>query len=449
LIDLGILQRRVHQLLERRRGMVAVRVGAGLVVLAVVALAAPAQGQLGIQDPEGATPVTLYMHLLDIQDFPINTQKPQDVWDGSGPAFVGQSLTCGPPIPMVNLAQDNHRYYGYSSPSYVEYWFEMDGKPRTHPERGLGSDIRFDGQAPLLLRWYVETTAPDQFVLPLGSVPQAIPGVVVQATLRASDSVSVDDSAYDQGPVIAQGRSASAVLAADATQGAEHTMVDGHHVYGLSVPMALEQDTISNKTGYSLRIDVFIDNAVCDGQDGKAMSGTVQPYTDPEHRPRIEAAAYHQLRIDRLAPRFGPNETVEIQANVTAAWGAYDLDEGNVTLEVEGPDGSVDVRRTRFIQRLSEHHHVTEPIRATWTIDRDGLPSGLYTVRLNVTNDQHTATAHATAAFSLGPDAVYPVVAGEPFPSMGGGQAMPASGGLVLAVLLMLGALLRRPFGNR
>ncbi len=416
-----------------------------VLVLLAIALPADAKPQLGIQNPEGAAPVTLYMHLLDFQDFPINTQKPDDRFTvNEGVGLATHTFTCTQNPPMANAFQENHRYHGYSSASYVEYEFEQDGRPRTHPERGFSDDIGIDASAPMSLHWYVETVGG---VGSIGAAPVVVPGVVVQATLRAGDGLSVDDLAYDTGPIIAQGRSPPALLAADATQGAEHSMVDGRHVYGITVPLEVELATISKMTGYTLRIDVFLDNPACaDPGQGTVMTNSVQPYTDTEHRPRIEASVKSQLGIGWLIPEFRANGTsIAIHANVTSVWGAYDVDEDELNLTVTGPDGTVvELAPASVIQRTHEHNHITEPVLVTWLFETNGAVSGFYTATLNATNDQNTAVARATAAFSLGPDAVYPVRAGEPVPALTNGQAMPSVGLPALLAVFALAAVASR-----
>ncbi|MHB1261960.1 MAG: hypothetical protein ACYC2H_09630 [Thermoplasmatota archaeon] len=409
-----------------------------VLVLLAITSAAQAKPQLGIQNPEGAAPVTLYMHLLGFQDFPINTQVPDPRFtQESGVGLATNTFTCAPNPPMSNALQENHVYRGYSSASYVEYDFMQDGKPRVHPERGFSHDVRLDPAAPMSLQWYLETTGG---IGPLDALPLVVPGVVVKATIRASDGLSVDDTAYDTGPIIAQGQSPPALLAADATQGAEHSMARGRHVYGITVPLEVEQATIPKSTGYTLRIDVFLDNPACaDPDQGSVMTNSVQPYIDPEHLPRIEASVKSQLGVGWLVPELEANGTgVALRANVTSAWGAYDVDEDNLTLRIEGPDGGTfGLSPAQVIQRTHEHNHVTEPVLVTWRFETQGATPGFYAASLNATNDQHTAVARATAGFQLGPDAVYPVFAGEPVPDLTDGQAMPSMG--VPALLAVLG----------
>src|SRR5688572_15446426 len=103
----------------------------------------------GITNPDVATPTILYFHIDGFQDFAINTQKPADLYnDASAVGLATHSFTCaGNPVPGSSPFQEFHTEYGYSSPSYVEYNFEENGRPRTHPERGISYDAQIDQTA--------------------------------------------------------------------------------------------------------------------------------------------------------------------------------------------------------------------------------------------------------------------------------------------------------------
>ena len=52
---------------------------------ALLLLTAPAQAQdVGIENPETSTPTTLYFHVINVQDMPINTQIPNDEFTETG-----------------------------------------------------------------------------------------------------------------------------------------------------------------------------------------------------------------------------------------------------------------------------------------------------------------------------------------------------------------------------
>jgi hypothetical protein len=385
-----------------------------LLVVALVALPA-ASAQVGISNPDDGA-VTLNVHFVGSQDFPINTQPMQfGEWSGEpGTGLATHSFTCveNPPA-GASPFQQWHAFYGYSSPSYVEYDFMENGRPRTAHERQLGYNATLDAGVPPILHWFLttQTGLPPTGGVGTDVLPVPVPNVVVQATMRVGDSISPDDLGYDTGPVVAQGRSEPALLAADASEGVEHSMADGRHVYGFKVPMAIEQAAIGD-TGYFLRVDVFVDNPACadPGGAGTAMPNLVANFADPDHRPSITTGVLHPLRIQSLEPRFN-GTLVEVTGTIQSVWGNYDVDEGNLTLSLEGPTGSLVLMPASIVQRTHEHNHHADPVEVTWVWNRTDAPDGFYWLNLTAMNDQHTANATATAAVRLGPDEAFPAVA--------------------------------------
>ena len=413
----------------------------GTWILLALLAAVPAIDAQSVSAPVGSTPTVLYMHLLNVQDFPVNTQEPDPRFtEVQAIGLATHTLSCLPAVPMVNPG-DYHTWYGYSTPTYVEYDVTQDGHPRVNPARGLSWNVSLDDAVAPTLHWYLTVRSTPDGANP---VPLPIANVVVEAMIRAPDAISVDDSGYETGPIIAAGRSAPALLAGDATQGAEHFMAGGAHVYGFTVPLSYESEFIPGATGYNLILRAFIDTPACPVEDGSLMAGQVVPFADAQHWPRIDLVARDVLRIEALAPRFD-NGSLRIGATFNSAWGSYDVDEGNVTLGVEGPNGAVAVRLEEFIQRTHEWYHFTEPVQATWALaDQEALPSGIYRVTLSVHNDQHTATAAAYAAFQLGPDRAYPAQEGGQPPNVGDAQAMPSAAPALLAVALLVAVAGRR-----
>ncbi|HUR25478.1 MAG TPA: hypothetical protein VM327_05640 [Candidatus Thermoplasmatota archaeon] len=387
-------------------------------------LAPAAQAQnVGITNPEVSTPTTLYMHLIDFQDFPINTQPPDDRFvDATAIGLATHSLNCvdNPPAGGAPL-QDNHKYYGYSSPSYVEYNFEQDGKPRTHPERGISYDAVMDSGAPFFLYWYMSTMpygAPSTPQVPSESAPVVIPNVVVKATIRAGDAISVDDTAYDTGPELAGGQTVPATLAGATVQPntAGQTSPDvtpagnsasGAPIFQFKVPMTITSPVIPRATGYNLRIDMYVEDPAgqCTDKE-KFMPNAVKVYTDPTHRPRMELSILDPIRLEYLHPQFVGDDLV-IHTSMNSAWGNYDVNEQDpdgISVSVEGPSPATSLAKAAIVQRTHEHYHHQEAVDITyvWPYKTDRAQNGLYTVTVNFMNDQRSATATGIAQFEIG-----------------------------------------------
>lgn len=393
--------------------------------LALSALALPpvlaqdAFPALGIANPRDPANVTLYFHINGFQQFPINTQPPADLYkQDAGVGITTASSTCGGLSQGTPANKEFHTSYGYSSPGYVEYNFTPDGTPRIHPERGLSYDIRFDGEG-FNLYWYLSTQTglPAQPQADPNTIPVVVPNVVVRATLRTGDNVTVDDSGYNDGLLIAQGQTAPALLARDATTGARWAEVEGQNVYEFVVPMALQADTIPKDGGYSLRVDTFLDNPHCgDPSQSYLMPNLVRVHTSPEFRPRMEPRIHVPVRIEYMHPQFIFEDLV-VHTSMNSPWGNYDVDEsaGGIELSIEGPAGpgicAVDYGgrgcyRAAVVQRYHEHDHHTEAVDVSfvWPFRADQAPDGEYTIHLKVHNDQRTATAYGTAKFLVGPE---------------------------------------------
>ncbi|HLF16933.1 MAG TPA: hypothetical protein VI796_05850 [Candidatus Thermoplasmatota archaeon] len=397
-----------------------------ILALAVSALAvlvvAPVAGaqDAGIRNPEASTPTTLFFHINGFQDFPINTQQPDDSFAASeNVGLQTHSLSCiGDQTGQFGILESEwHTFYGYSSPSYVEYNFTEDGKPRTHPERGLSFDALLDTAKPWTVWWYLET-APvqnDNGNVPAdpNTVPLIVPQVTLQATVRTGDAISVNDAGYNSGDYIAQGRAGPYVLTpAGDPQHPEMTYqsINGRNVYGFPIVMDIQMDTIPKATGYNVRIDAFLDNPYCgDPATSYFMPNVVRVHTSPEARPRMELSTLNPIRIEYLHPQFLADDMV-IHTAMNSPWGNYDVDEteGGIELTVTGPSPATSLNRAAIHQRTHIHyfHQVAVDVTYVWPYKEDQAQSGLYTVGLKVWNDQRTAQAFATAQFEIGSGAV-------------------------------------------
>lgn len=390
---------------------------ASIVGLLAASMTVSAQ-TVGIQNPEQSTPTTLYFHLNGFQDFPINTQKPDDRYAASeGIGIATHSTGCFPAAPD-GTAQTNkewHTYYGFSSPGYVEYDFDQDGEPRYHPERGISFDAEIDTASPFTLHWFLETSSglPAQDGGDPNSVPFPLPNVQVQATIRTGDSITIDDKGYDAGEIIAQGTSEPAVLAADQTQGATYYSDTGRPVYGFEIPMQIQQSTIPRETGYNVRVDVYIEDpaGVCTPGNGYFMPNLVKLHTSAKHRPQMELNIMNPIRIEYVHPQFVGDDLV-VHTSANSPWGNYDVAEtegpygvpGGIEISITGPSEAQSLEQVAFVQRHHEHnfHQEAVDISYLWPYKQDGARNGLYTVEFKVMNDQQTAVATATAQFEIG-----------------------------------------------
>jgi hypothetical protein len=275
-----------------------------------------------------AEPMVLYAHFWHpAHEFVLQPQEPAAgfVLDQSiGAATL--TTSCLPETPVAGTARDFHTQYGVPSPVRAEY----DGNgstrsgPRFLPVGGLAADVGLD-EAPMVLHWYwIDATLPP--------APGAAPSVVVQATLRAGNTISTDDRAFNEGALLAHGRSPSALLAGPLTQGVEHGEVGGRTVYHFVVPMRAEADVLPRATGFNLRVDTFVESPACG--EGRFMPNGVHLYSDASHRPRLEFGQNPLLSLE--GPHVEANGTDLVLAlAVVDPWGADGL--AGVGVRVTGP----------------------------------------------------------------------------------------------------------------
>jgi hypothetical protein len=396
--------------------------------------AAAQSPSVGIHNPDTPTPTTLFLHLIDLQDIPINTQQPDDNWTQSQAWGLTTSTTsCLPKdTPGVDASQSWHTFYGYSSPSYVEYAIEQGGKPRIHNERGISYDALLDPNTPFVLHWYMtvqsvgsgssSTVDPDQ-------VPTPLANVVVQAAIRAGDAISVDDRAYNTGPLLVHGKTEPATLVADqvvpvpgqAPVTHVHALgktTDGKWLYEFAVPMEIDTPVIPRATGYNLRVDVYMDDPACADptgtgpNSGAIMPNTVRIHSDKQHRPRMEFAITDPIRIEALHPQFVGDELV-VHAAMNAAWGNYDVGEPStytpqvkdgLRLSVTGPTDAKGLYLVNLVSKTNPHYMHQDAVTLVydWPYKVDRAVPGVYTVHLEAQNDQGTATATADTTFEIG-----------------------------------------------
>ena len=344
-----------------------------------------------------ATPVTLFAHVPGpTTDFPMNTQEPPaDFAVDAGVGTATNTLTCLPSQPVADTSQGYHTLYGYSVPSLVEYEFEVGGHRRVHPERGLAADVNVDPAVPMLLHWYLSEPRPGE-----AGAPLPVPNVVVEATMRAGESISVDDAAYNAGPVLAHGRSTAALLAGELSQGVEWETVDGRPVYHFVVPLTVDEPVIPRATGFNLRVDVLVDNPACD--EGAIMPNAVLLHTSPGHRPRLEFGASDVLRLGYIHPQFVGEDFV-VHTSVLDVWGVYDLDATSLGASIAGPGmPPTALQRMDVVYEGSEHRRFSNALELVWMLPGVGsLPYGNYTIT-HTASTRQGETGTWQASFELG-----------------------------------------------
>lgn len=368
---------------------------ASLVALALLVPAASA----------APAPTALHLYVDPLADFPITPQAPPDGFVvNSGLGLASNTFTCAENPPLARPFAESHTMRGYAYPEPVVV--ERGDSVKFHPSRGVEGDVTLSGE-PLVLHWYwAIDPAPgaaggEQATLPL-------PNVVVEATLRMGNAISVDDAAYDQGTVIASGRSEPATLAGPATQGATYEVVGGQAVYEFVVPMAVEAPLVPHEQGFNLRVDTYMSD--CAGE-GRFMPHAVALHSSPGHRPRLEA-----VLVDPLSGALHANVTADgtlvAFGEPMSVLGTGDI--ANVTITAVGPDGEpVELENQDMVREGygpcghdCGHRRIYQYLRVL-----PDAPAGRYTLTMSFTNQQGTATHTLTQEVAVVPEQAAPGVA--------------------------------------
>lgn len=392
-----------------------------------------------ISNANESTPVTLYFHINGFQDFPINTQPPEDfASDGVGRDLSGLTSTCLPEGTPNQLRGDFHTFYGYSSPGYVQYdELDKNGTIRVHEERGLAADVKINSAIEGTLYWYL--------VADFGQrgaeldIPVIVPQVKVAATMRTGDEVGLGDSAYNSGSIISQGISAAQDMLPDPS-------AEGPVIYEFQVPMTFESDLIPEKEAFNVRVDIMMDVPNCNEAGSALMPGLVDVYTAKDHRPRMDMEIMNPVYVEYVHPQISGDRLI-IHAGFGSPWGNYDVDEtpGGIEVTMNGPSEAKSLRRAAVVQRTHVHNHHFEPVDVTyvWPFESDGAELGEYEIDVLVWNDQRTGSSKGSAVIDLesrtGLDAQGNEVGEE---QLDESEDAPFVG--VLPILALLGFALRR-----
>ncbi|MGB1586614.1 MAG: hypothetical protein ACPHID_06180 [Thermoplasmatota archaeon] len=392
------------------------------VLLGCLLIAPIAGAQMpGFSNPDEPTDITMYIHLNGFQDAPINTQPPSDAYAFAGDlGLVQHSQGCQELGATTFLAEPHHTSYAFSSPSLVQYDVDEAGKPKFHNERGISYDLQLHDQ-PIELVWYLETQvttgdAPQGPFDPNG-IPILVPQVVMRATLREGDDISVGAAAYNTGQRVAIGQTSPADLS-PLLDGHEHVTYmgqqQGKHLYEFRFPLDIEKATVTAAEGYNLRLDVFMDNPLCNTpeEDAYVMPDFVRTHTSPQYRPHYVWSVLNPLRIESLHPQPIGDDLV-VHAHMNSVFGNYDVygdsyDAGGPPLlAFTGP--SMPVQQELLAWGISFHHGAdthTKPVAAAWGWPTVGeqARAGAYAVTLTIQNDQQNSEATAVATFQIGTD---------------------------------------------
>lgn len=379
-----------------------------LLVAMTVALAGLAPLAQAQPPPDHARTTTLYLHALGFEDLPMTTRMPSGSFsrDVSTGIATG-SLSCFPNPPVLGTPfQAYHTWRGFGFQGRVDY---DEAHPRLVFPGGYGPpanglDINLTG-GPMVLHWSWSTDLDGSSGS--GSTPAPLPlaGLVVEATLRTGQATSVDSTSWDEGALIAQGRSGPAVLAGEQSTGVAYSRVGDRDVYDFTIPLdvALPADSrdpmprLPAAEGFNLRVDTYLVGEQCPAE-GYLTPNVLALHTSADHRPRLEFTALDAPRI--LSMHVGPLADATpgrmvLAATVASPWGDPDLADVRLAVRsLDDPEVSATVLLPFETQPQEHCHCPAKPAERVWLWDAaaDRSPPGRYVATVTATSVQGETT---------------------------------------------------------
>ncbi len=356
-------------------------------ILVIAAILLVPMGSADSVEVSEAVPVRMHFHVHGFQDFPITTQPVDESFVDHGATMLLGASTCQATDPAM-ASRGHQTWYGFGSPTPVTY--DTQGEPRIYHERGISQDLRLDAEQGILLDWYVTAATRDV------SHPVSTP-LELKVTLREGDDISVGGQAYNAGQIVAHGAVDPVILSPDVDHPmVSHHMFGDHHVYGFHVPLDIEQDVISSREGYNVRIDLYMPDIPCDDDHGMSLTH-YGAHTSPGLRPGMDWHIHEALSLE-VHPQFLEDELL-IHSAASGVFGASDL--VWAPIDVTGFEGDI-----RFIDapHICGHSGCPQDLARTWIWNYTSAPEGTYDVTIALSNAQGTATTSKSFTFEIGAD---------------------------------------------
>lgn len=372
-----------------------------------------------------STPTTLYFHVLNVQDMPINTQEPRaDYADDTTYGPAATTLTCLDPLTgdvaagigtAGTTSQAFFTHYGYGYPNLLEFSDpNSDGQPRMHPARGLGANVSIDASEPMELHWYLRTQSN------VGAPGLAAPLVSVHVAIRTGDwDLGQENRTYDDGKLLFEGNAGPATLVQDRVvpaDGASGTIqVAGQQgndwVYEFVIPLTALDPVIPMSTGYNVRVDISMAVPGCEDVDTAIMPAVASSISADGMRPRIEWTVQDLIPPGRATLHLTGDGWLGIDAEVGTVFGAYDVSNLSLTLTHETKHGVVSIPLVpQQVQGYGPCGHACgHALFTIYTADQSGpAEPGRYNLTVAFDNLQGTAHRETSSILVVQPAASSP-----------------------------------------
>ncbi|MDX1611200.1 MAG: hypothetical protein R3185_02440 [Candidatus Thermoplasmatota archaeon] len=335
---------------------------------------------------DGPVEVTMYHHVYNLLDkVPMNTQP----MDAAVPDIAkGFSFpTAATPAAEAPVSNPNSLYM-YNSPGPVHYNTSLR-EPRFHPERGLAEDLHLSGD-PMTVYWYMSADALESTAGEGPFQAGVMPQVTVQATLRLGDDVGGN---LDDGQIVAQGQTTMDIM----TQ-------PGGGVTEIPITLDnVQMNTIPKDESFNLKIEWWQVN------DGgvKYMDRQWNLHSGQDFPNRLVFTVENPIRINYVHPQPIGDRKIAFHTAFVTPFGNYDVDLNKLQFTLTDADGNQitpeSLQGPIIVQKSYVHNHHFEPVLATWVWNyrADEAPAGDYTIEVEASNYQGSATASKAATFRI------------------------------------------------
>ncbi len=406
----------------------------GVLFLAVALLLVPATGmaQGGGDQATGATDeVTFYGHVFGhtiSAPMPSNTEAPI----GENLYGIGSGGNCESATPAFSDCEEAgfNQLALFSTPGFVDVtdpaeWSQEGTYSLLHNERGQTKDILLDTSQNIEASVYVTLDSHGWIVGFLNSdgtncvgphppdVPCVYPSwgwdpgiaenVVVDATLYKANLGDHGANASDAPPIEQTLDSGDAEIIAKGQWGPDQVingLPGSPNVQEFNIDLGPPQvDTIPREEDFFLVYTVYQEA----GGENFQIDSDVRWWSGEFFPPTYTLPVENAFDVERVVPNFAHGK-MAIVGVMNTPWGSYDIDPDTVDLTIEGPNGEVTPEHISQFGDFSVAHggHYL-PINITWIWDyqQEGLSPGDYTISLEASNLQGSASGACEASFTL------------------------------------------------
>jgi hypothetical protein len=366
--------------------------------------------------------VVLYGHPFDLNNIMyINVQRPPSYLED-----LSRGLTGAPGVEAVT-GRGSNEFTLASSPGFVEYR-GPDVDPGLHPERGLTADVELASDVDIFGYWYLSADFDEFSPLGIDKIPDNSPvepgadpsyGIMPCLTVRM---VLQEGRHFGNGEILAEGRTTKTIVTGMHLEGTgnpgipDHPCADGHtaevdinDVIEFEVNLGKASGAISAAQGFIVFVHWWNHAPGSPNNPDKVYMHQWNLRSGSEYMPRIVVPLANPIWFEGpVRPQFFDGKLF-FRGTINSPWGSYDVDTGNIKVEVFDANGApvaMNNLEEPILRYSVDHDGHFKPVNAAfpWDFRADNVPPGEYTVRMTAMNWQWTGEASREARIIIHED---------------------------------------------